>query len=107
AIACGTPFVASRVGGIPEIAHLGQGQLVPPGNAEMLAQALKDTLDTPVPLAEPPRPRGHEEAAAELIDIFEETVTAYRAPVGLRGSQEDVGGPPRGSLNLTTRREAH
>jgi glycosyltransferase involved in cell wall biosynthesis len=44
AASCGTPFVASRVGGIPEIAHLGPSQLVPAGNPSQLALTLADTL---------------------------------------------------------------
>ena len=39
-IACGTPFVASRVGGIPEIADLRRDILVPPGDSKVLAEAL-------------------------------------------------------------------
>ena len=38
AIACGTPFIASRVGGIPEIASA--EALVEPGNAAALAERI-------------------------------------------------------------------
>ena len=41
AAACGTRFVASRVGGVPEIAGLGDGRLVESGNAEELAGAME------------------------------------------------------------------
>ncbi|HEV3447060.1 MAG TPA: glycosyltransferase, partial [Gemmataceae bacterium] len=37
AAACGTPWVASRVGGVPEIAHLGVTRLVLPGDPDLLA----------------------------------------------------------------------
>lgn len=41
ALACGTPIVASRVGGIPEIITSDDyGLLVPPANSEALAEAL-------------------------------------------------------------------
>lgn len=38
--ACGTPFVAMAVGGVPEIAVDGIDMIVPPGAAEALAKAL-------------------------------------------------------------------
>lgn len=43
-ITCGTPFVASRVGGIPEIADPHLDSLVPPGVPEALAAALAEHL---------------------------------------------------------------
>lgn len=44
AAACGTPCVASRVGGIPEIAGCGAMTLTPPGNAAALAEAITAAL---------------------------------------------------------------
>jgi glycosyltransferase involved in cell wall biosynthesis len=44
AAACGTPFVATNVGGISEIAHLSPGELVPSGDSNALAAAIKDKL---------------------------------------------------------------
>ena len=43
-ISCGTPFVASQVGGIPEIANPALDRLVPPGDPEALAQAVQASL---------------------------------------------------------------
>jgi glycosyltransferase involved in cell wall biosynthesis len=71
AAACGTPFVASAVGGVPEVARLGSGRLAPPGDAGGLADAVRAML------ADPPRPgtagmgRTHEDAARELTAVFE------------------------------------
>src|SRR5262249_55785270 len=48
-LACGTPFVASRVGGIPEIADGVVNRLVPPGDATALADALSQSLAARVP----------------------------------------------------------
>jgi glycogen synthase len=46
AMACGTPVVASAVGGILEVVEDGRtGLLVPPGNADALATALRRVLD--------------------------------------------------------------
>src|SRR5664280_316121 len=44
AAACGRPFVATQVGGIPEIADPATSVLVEPGSPEMLADALTDVL---------------------------------------------------------------
>lgn len=43
--ACGTPVIVSRVGGLPETVREGEtGLLVPPGDAEALAEALERVL---------------------------------------------------------------
>jgi glycosyltransferase involved in cell wall biosynthesis len=48
ALACGTPVVASAVGGLVETIENGvTGWTVPPGNAPALADALRDALDRP------------------------------------------------------------
>jgi teichuronic acid biosynthesis glycosyltransferase TuaC len=44
AVACGRPFVATQVGGIPEIADPSTSVLVEPGSPEALADALTDVL---------------------------------------------------------------
>jgi glycosyltransferase involved in cell wall biosynthesis len=45
AMACGTPCVASRVGGIPEVVTAQAGLLVPPKDADALTAALRLALD--------------------------------------------------------------
>jgi spore coat protein SA len=47
AMACGLPVVASRVGGIPEIAAYGGVQLVEPGVVPELADALQKLIESP------------------------------------------------------------
>jgi glycosyltransferase involved in cell wall biosynthesis len=46
AIACGTPCVATTVGGIPEVVTPDAGLLVAPGDVQGLARALTDSLAT-------------------------------------------------------------
>jgi glycosyltransferase involved in cell wall biosynthesis len=80
AISCGTPFVASRVGGIPEIAHFGSGRLVPAESPPALAGAIQDLL---VEAASPAPSRTRftrtcNDAAAELTTFFEEVIQAFR-----------------------------
>lgn len=65
ASACGVPWVASRVGGIPEIAHLGISRLVTPDAPSELARAIHETLRSPRREL-PQGPRSREEAVAEL-----------------------------------------
>jgi glycosyltransferase involved in cell wall biosynthesis len=48
-LACGTPFLATDVGGIREIAVPEMSRFVPPGNAEALAGAIGESLERPVP----------------------------------------------------------
>ena len=45
ALACGRPFVATRVGGIPEIAEPSNSIMVSPGSVEELALALRSVLN--------------------------------------------------------------
>lgn len=53
AAAAGKPVIASAVGGIPEIVRDGEtGLLVPPGNAEVLAEAIAALYYAPARVAE-------------------------------------------------------
>ena len=69
AMACGLPFVASRVGGIPEIAELGASRLVEPERPAELSVAIQDML------AHPPQPAGgprdRRQAVAEIAEFLE------------------------------------
>ncbi|HUR54054.1 MAG TPA: glycosyltransferase, partial [Gemmataceae bacterium] len=81
ASACGTPWVASRVGGIPEIAHLGVSRLVPPDSPPELAAAIAGVLAVR-PAARPAGPKPREEAVAELIDWLAATLARRPPPSG-------------------------
>ena len=70
-VSCGTPFVASDVGGVAEIAERPHDRLVPPGDPDCLASALADALSER--RTRPPRTnlsRSWTEAANHLIDLF-------------------------------------
>jgi glycosyltransferase involved in cell wall biosynthesis len=77
ASASGTPWVASRVGGIPEIAHLGISRLVPPKTPAELAAAIHEMLTGPAREL-PPGPKPREEAVAELMAFLNERLTSAR-----------------------------
>jgi len=81
ASACGTPWVASRVGGIPEIAHLGVNSLVPPNSPGELAAAIRTMLKSP---ADHPgiAPKPREDAVAELIEFLEERLRSFPTAAG-------------------------
>jgi glycosyltransferase involved in cell wall biosynthesis len=76
----GTPVVASRIGGIPDIVEDGvTGVLVPPGDAAALAAALRRVLDEPGlarKLGEAGRRRLHEQFSWEAITARWEAVYA-------------------------------
>lgn len=73
ASACGLPYVASNVGGIPEIAQRGNGTLVPSGDVPALATAIQRSLSQPKPTAIPARTR------AECINDFLTFLTEVHA----------------------------
>jgi glycosyltransferase involved in cell wall biosynthesis len=80
ALACGTPFVATRVGGTPELASLGEGRLVAAGDPAGMAAAITEVL------ARPPGGdsrttalRSHAAAAADLEGLFREILQRSRS----------------------------
>ena len=71
--ACGTRFVASRVGGIAEIAREGLDRLTAPGDARDLADALCDVLSRAGASFTPPPPTdavSWEESADSLVTVL-------------------------------------
>jgi len=46
ALSCGTPVVASNVGGIPQLVKKGSGLLIPPKDSLLLERALEECLET-------------------------------------------------------------
>jgi glycosyltransferase involved in cell wall biosynthesis len=85
ALACGRPFVATRVGGVPEVAPAAFSRLVAPGEPGALADALEEVLRAPrAPEFQHalPAPMTWEESARQLAERLEEIAGrgAYRRP---------------------------
>jgi teichuronic acid biosynthesis glycosyltransferase TuaC len=78
-IACGTPFVASRVGSIPEIADTGRDRLVTPGQPAELASGIADVLDQrPVAATRSAAVIGDAEFQSRFDDILARCIAAPR-----------------------------
>jgi len=90
-LACGTPFVATSVGGIPEIARHDAARLVPPDSPERLAAAIDAMLkERPrVPASE--RPGTLQDYAGAMVDLIHrvrlETQSGKKRP-GLKCAQQ-------------------
>lgn len=79
AVACGTPFVASRVGGIPEIEAGQLSKLVAPGDVKAMADALAPALlESRSDSIRPGRATSWEESAKSLEAVLQEAVQATR-----------------------------
>ena len=87
AMACGTPVVASRVGGIPEVVVDGEtGLLVEPGDPAALAAALRRVLDDPARAARMGEAgRRRVEAHFSWDRIAERTMEIYRQAIEIHG----------------------
>ncbi|HBZ69770.1 MAG TPA: glycosyl transferase family 1 [Deltaproteobacteria bacterium] len=86
AMACGLPVIANAVGALPEVVGSDgeAGRLVPPRDARALASAIAEILADPVRASR----MGHaararigrlfrwQDAASQLVDVFEETLRA-------------------------------
>ena len=85
AFAAGTPVVASDIAGYRDVVRDGvDGVLVPPGDAQALAEALRDLYDEPERRAEMAR------AAADDVERFAWPRVAARGDGGLRGRDRDA-----------------
>jgi glycosyltransferase involved in cell wall biosynthesis len=82
AMCCGKPFVATRVGGIPEISSPDVSRLVNAGDVKSLAVALREMLDSP-PKVDPRIPASHviswDQSAARIDGLFRGAIAAKRA----------------------------
>jgi glycosyltransferase involved in cell wall biosynthesis len=86
AMACGLAVIANAAGALPEVVGTDgrAGRLVPPRNARAMAEAMQDVLSDPAKTEEMGRAARRrveqvfqwKHAAANLADVFEETVRA-------------------------------
>jgi len=83
AAACGTPFVATRVGGIPEFAHLGRTTLVPPDDDAKLAGTLAAVLRDPLPRT-PPAP----ESTRSINDVVDDMARLFAQVLAARAAAD-------------------
>jgi glycosyltransferase involved in cell wall biosynthesis len=65
---CETPWVATRVGGIPEIAEMGRGRIVSSESPVELAAAIAEQLESPVEMGG--RPRRPEDTVSQMAEFF-------------------------------------
>ncbi|MFT4255931.1 MAG: glycosyltransferase family 4 protein [Pseudoxanthomonas sp.] len=77
ASACATPWIASAVGGIPEIAPLGRSRLLPPEQPQTLAEAIAAMLDAPPPMSAHV-PRDRRQAVDDIATFLGETLQRHR-----------------------------
>src|SRR2546428_2995307 len=88
AMACGTPVVATRVGGLQTVVTSESGVLVPPGDAEALAHAIESLLDDMelrIQLSAGARARAltftWDRVADGVEDVYSELLTPARAGI--------------------------
>jgi glycosyltransferase involved in cell wall biosynthesis len=74
AIACGVPFVATNVGGIPELVRGPAARLVPPADPAALADGLRATL------ADPPTVTDTDRAVNESAEILSDRLNTVLGP---------------------------
>lgn len=81
---CNTPWVATRVGGIPEIQHLGVNRIVAPESADELANAIAMMLLSPSKFGQVPHlPEEAVQQTSEFLQEIEDAVERGRKPAML------------------------
>jgi glycosyltransferase involved in cell wall biosynthesis len=73
-LACGTPFVATSVGGVAELAEAHSDWLVEPGDSAALASAIERSLSMSTPPGDLPKMSTCEDSAKSLVRIIRHVV---------------------------------
>jgi teichuronic acid biosynthesis glycosyltransferase TuaC len=69
-LSCKTPFVATHVGGVHELAAGTQMPLVPPDDPVALAEAIAASLAKPAPSLDAPALTSWRESTQQIVDVF-------------------------------------
>ncbi len=95
-LACGTPFVATSVGGVPEIARHDAARLVPPDSPEQLATAIDTLLNERPEVPSCQRPDGLHGFANAVVELIHRVQTQSRTKrPGLMYAQQPPGSSGR------------
>jgi glycosyltransferase involved in cell wall biosynthesis len=78
-LACGTPFVATQVGGVAELSSDPANRLVPPGDAGLFAEAVSRSLTERRPLSTNLEFRSWSDCAENLLQILRPKVVLSNA----------------------------
>ncbi len=93
-MACGTPFVATDVGGIAEIATAGLDRLVPPGNVDALFEAVVQQIQSRPTLRRSFVPDDLNGVASRFDAVFTHTLSTAQAA----GKKAAAHSSPRAAL---------
>lgn len=97
AIASGTPFVATRVGGIPEIADPDLHRLVAVGQPEAMATAIRESLASPHSTKIPRvQPMSWAASAAQVTNIIHSALRSKRAAPRMDGQRSPTASVSKG-----------
>ena len=84
AMACGKPIIGTRVGGVPEaVSHQDLGNLVNPGNSEVLASAILEALDKkwkPEIILHHAKRYSWNNLVKQILDVYQDVLQNHKIP---------------------------
>lgn len=94
AISCGRNFIASNVGGIPEIADPDCDQLVPPNDSDALSEGICKMFDEPIMnKTRTFEPKSWSESALQLSQILSDCSTQYTSKLASTKTKQNLNQP--------------